>query len=334
MPFASIFTEKVPGIRLLNVGLPQIADLLLPEDIVTLGADGILNPEEFSTEARPVYLCGCVSSSMDIAHVLASCGKFPIGASVLASCQRAGKGQLGRHWFSPLGNVYAALRLPQMHPFNMSAAAPAMGGLLAQALVETGIPVRMKWPNDMVNFLGPPQPLSKGAPTAVRREWRKLGGVLIEERKNVIIAGIGLNLVSAPPLPELRKNYSMPAGTLMQAVSSEKIKKLLTTPLKLWVQLTHSIFEHYESWTLEKSWLELAERHLAFRGRNIVFKDDKAKHQSIIEDFESGTYQGTLEGLDPSGGLRIHLSIQGRTKVFLSGSLLLPWMDDTLATEI
>lgn len=54
-------------------------------------------------------------------------GSFRLG-SVLALSQRSGRGQLGRNWVSPEGNVYAALRLPQSHPFTGTAAAPAVGG--------------------------------------------------------------------------------------------------------------------------------------------------------------------------------------------------------------
>ena len=56
----------------------------------------------------------------------------------------------GRNWVSPEGNVYAALRLPQSHPFTGTAAAPAVGGLIAEALTHMGFDVHMKWPNDLL----------------------------------------------------------------------------------------------------------------------------------------------------------------------------------------
>ena len=75
----------------------------------------------------------------------------------------------GRNWVSPEGNVYAALRLPQRHPFTGTAAAPAVGGLIAEALAHMGFDVHMKWPNDLL-----------------RREeqeegpgWCKVGGILL-----------------------------------------------------------------------------------------------------------------------------------------------------------
>ena len=106
------------------------------------------NTPETASVPAPVYLCGSATSSMDVARALAAHGQLPVWGSVLALSQRSGRGQLGRNWVSPEGNVYAALRLPQSHPFTGTAAAPAVGGLIAEALTHMGFDVHMKWPND------------------------------------------------------------------------------------------------------------------------------------------------------------------------------------------
>ena len=150
------------------------------------------NTPETASVPAPVYLCGSATSSMDVARALAAHGQLPVWGSVLALSQRSGRGQLGRNWVSPEGNVYAALRLPQSHPFTGTAAAPAVGGLIAEALTHMGFDVHMKWPNDLL-----------------RREeqeegpgWCKVGGILLEERplpphretpaENLLVAGNGL----------------------------------------------------------------------------------------------------------------------------------------------
>ena len=136
---------------------------------------------------------------MDVARALAAHGQLPVWGSVLALSQRSGRGQLGRNWVSPEGNVYAALRLPQSHPFTGTAAAPAVGGLIAEALTHMGFAVHMKWPNDL-----PRREEQEEGPG-----WCKVGGILLEERplprhgetpaENLLVAGIGLNSRILPP---------------------------------------------------------------------------------------------------------------------------------------
>ena len=87
-----------------------------------------------------VWRFGEVSSSLDVAFLLSGRGWLDVWDSVQAVSQTSGRGQLRRHWVSPPGNIYAALRLPSLPPFDGTAAAPAMGLLLACALrTETGV---------------------------------------------------------------------------------------------------------------------------------------------------------------------------------------------------
>ena len=158
----------------------------------------------------PVYMTGAASSSLDVANVLHQHGLFPEWSSVLCLSQSAGRGQMRRAWASPEGNVYAALRLPNAGPFATFAAAPAIGGLTAEALHKEGFPVLLKWPNDLL------QPGEGMVPGLLPRrdECRKAGGILLEERRGALIAGIGLNLASAPHPSTLRDNYVFSAGVL------------------------------------------------------------------------------------------------------------------------
>lgn len=92
-----------------------------------------------------------------------------------------------------------------------------MGGLIAEALTHMGFDVHMKWPNDLL-----------------RREeqeegpgWCKVGGILLEERplpphretpaENLLVAGIGLNLVSSPRPPSCGRSAPFrPGSSLLQ----------------------------------------------------------------------------------------------------------------------
>ncbi len=52
--------------------------------------------------------------------------------------------------------------------------------MVADELAARGAAVRIKWPNDLLV------------------DGRKVGGILVEERGGVVVAGLGLNLGGAP----------------------------------------------------------------------------------------------------------------------------------------
>ncbi len=247
---------------------------------------------------------------MDVARVLAANGQLPVWGSVLTLSQRSGRGQLGRNWVSPEGNIYAALRLPERHPFTDTAAAPAIGGLLAEALTRTGFPVSMKWPNDL---LQQDETISEG--------WRKVGGILLEERpllrhdaptETLLVAGIGLNLVSAPPAEQMRAQRAVPAGRLC---SPQKADSDPLSAAGLWMRLVSRLFFCYVEEIDAKgpnAWHSLAERYLAFLGQTVLLTDGPDEQER---------HTGLLEGLDDFGGLRLR-NREG-THSFLSGSLQL-----------
>jgi BirA family biotin operon repressor/biotin-[acetyl-CoA-carboxylase] ligase len=109
-----------------------------------------------------------VTSTQDIARAL------PIGSVVVADHQTAGRGRLDRRWESPPGTALLVSFVVDPNPLLSLAA----GVAAAQAC---GVPVRLKWPNDLL--LG-------GA---------KLGGILVEAMPAKAICGIGINLTWAPP---------------------------------------------------------------------------------------------------------------------------------------
>jgi len=134
---------------------------------------------------------GSVGSTNDIADRLALAGAVE-GTTVLAETQTAGRGRMGRAWFSPPG---AGLYVSAVFRPGAQAATPLFtlvaGVALADALREsTRLPVLIKWPNDLV----------------VGR--RKLGGILAEgsARQGAlrhVIVGFGINLRPAALPPEI-----------------------------------------------------------------------------------------------------------------------------------
>jgi len=106
------------------------------------------------------------------------------GSVVIAECQTAGKGRLGRNWASPPGvNLYCSIILrPPIQPV----AAPQLTFLSVVAVARaieklTALQARIKWPNDILI------------------DGKKVAGLLNEmsaetDKVNFVILGIGVNL--------------------------------------------------------------------------------------------------------------------------------------------
>lgn len=242
-----------------------------------------------------IWRLGEVASCLDTACMLAGRGWLEPWDSVLAVSQTAGRGQLRRQWVSPPGNIYAALRLPLAPPFDGTAAAPVMGMLLAQGLRQDGWPTLLKWPNDLV-LCG-----TDGIA-------RKLAGILLEERGGVLLAGIGINVASAPPDAALRADAALTAVSLEQAAALGGLPRPLAEVL--WQRLVMHMYSAYNNGhSLSRHWKTRAEDLLLWRGENVEVHD------------EGRLTRGRLAGLGPDG--RLCLSVNGRFEEFLSGSLRL-----------
>ncbi|NJM46207.1 MAG: biotin--[acetyl-CoA-carboxylase] ligase [Alkalinema sp. RU_4_3] len=103
---------------------------------------------------------------------------------VIAETQTAGKGQYGRQWVSSPGGLYLSMAIAPQSPAQMTLT--TVWGL-AELLNQAGIPVQIKWLNDLVI------------------QGRKLGGILTEAKWRGgemagAIVGIGLNVSN--PVPE------------------------------------------------------------------------------------------------------------------------------------
>lgn len=144
-----------------------------------------------------------VDSTNDLALARAAAGA-PEGTAVLADLQRAGRGRRGRAWFSPPGaGLYLSI-VARPRQERLSLVTLVAGMAAAQAVTGiTGLPVQLKWPNDLV----------------VGRPWRKLGGVLSEAVASgasvgAVVLGIGINLRPAAYPPELADRATSIEGEL------------------------------------------------------------------------------------------------------------------------
>lgn len=233
-----------------------------------------------------LYAVDSCTSSMDLAWQLVQDGKLSDWASVLAASQSSGRGQFNRRWQSPPGNVYGSLRIPQLSPAWRNLISLLSAESMRVVLTEQGLATTIKWPNDV---------LVAG---------KKVSGILIEERAGIIIAGVGLNLVSAPSPDDPDRANALAAGCLQEF-------GVILPPMKIWVrfirEMQSRLPETVSTGDPEDFVMGLM-THLAFIGERIV-----------LDAYDGGNRSAILLGLDRSGGIKVQTS-EG-VRVFYSGSI-------------
>jgi len=117
------------------------------------------------------------------ADLMAVLGKLTSPSLLLAQRQTAGRGRAGRTWHStPGASLTFSLAWKFERPVQSLVGLPlAIGVALADALAMFNVPVRLKWPNDVLF------------------EGRKLAGILIETASvspvgSWAVIGVGLNM--------------------------------------------------------------------------------------------------------------------------------------------
>jgi BirA family biotin operon repressor/biotin-[acetyl-CoA-carboxylase] ligase len=157
-------------------------------------------------QLRYVPVCGTTERLLDHWLTQAPCARGPqlrLPLALFAGQQRFGRGQRGRSWSSPPGGVWLSAALP-WHPEPLGAAAVGLAVAvgLALELEDLGLPVRIKWPND-VYLPGPGGAMAK------------LAGVLPGQRlqgHKVRWARVGVGLNARNRVPFGAINVAMAAG--------------------------------------------------------------------------------------------------------------------------
>jgi len=165
---------------------------------------------------RPVHYFHEIDSTNAVASEMAERGA-PEGTTVMASSQTAGRGRLGREWYSPAdAGLYVSLVC------RNRSAAPLLtlaGGLAVAEGVRaaTGLPVEIKWPNDIM--------VPAGSASSHRR---KLAGILAEASSGsdglqYVVLGFGVNLRAAAYPPAIVRQATSLEMELGRAVDAGRL---------------------------------------------------------------------------------------------------------------
>ncbi len=229
-----------------------------------------LDVQRLSAACRvaPVVLRDTTSTHDDL-RALARDGA-PHGASVLAEHQRAGRGRLGRRWQSPPGhNLLLSLlvRLP-LPPDRVPLLCLAAAVAVAESAARIAPGVQIKWPNDVLSADG-----RKLAGILAEAEWAARGGAL-----SFALIGIGLNVDSAPPLPDAACLAAIAGRALDRtAIAADLIERTLGCAEQLQVDPAG------------------------------VLRRWRARSGTLGQRVRIGAVEGRAVDLDPDGALRVRL---------------------------
>jgi BirA family biotin operon repressor/biotin-[acetyl-CoA-carboxylase] ligase len=160
---------------------------------------------------------GTVVSTMDLLHQLATEGAGQ-GTAVVAEEQLGGRGSRGRTWRSPRGGLWLSYLLrPAAAGTELLSLRVGLAAAEALQCLGAGLPIRLKWPNDLM--LGD----------------RKLGGILCEARwaggvPAWVAVGIGINVRN--PIPSDLASSTVALEEFLPGIAPESALDLLLPRLR------------------------------------------------------------------------------------------------------
>ncbi|WP_202803732.1 biotin--[acetyl-CoA-carboxylase] ligase [Spirulina subsalsa] len=212
----------------------------------------------------------CLPSTNDQVWELLSAGES-VPVMAIAQQQTAGRGQWGRQWQSSPGGLYLSLGLTitpeQLSPLLTFASAWG----IATTLQQVEIPVRLKWPNDLI------------------LQGYKLGGIKLETRSSCphIVVGVGINWQNQPPFP----------GISLETFFQRQGKRYISHLEQLAALTTSGILKGYDFY--------------AHQGCAPLLQAYEALLIHLNQEVKINGSPGTILGVNKQGELRIRLKSPG-----------------------
>jgi len=213
------------------------------------------------------------------------------GTVVVAEEQTAGRGRLGRAWYSEKASgIYTSVILRPPLPPTAAPVLTLMGGLAIQKAVSgsTGLAADIRWPNDVL--IG----------------GKKVCGILTEmsaevDRLHAVVLGIGLNVNHSQMPPELEETATSLRMEAHRAISRVQVL----------VALLHELDRYYQL-LLASGPRAISER---WEGASSFAYGKRVR---IL--IAGGPAQATTCGLEPSGALKVQYD-DGRQESLIAGEV-------------
>lgn len=163
---------------------------------------------------------------------------------LIAEAQTAGRGRAGRSWLStPGATLTFSLAWRFKGPLQRIAGLPlAVGVALAETINSLSVPVRLKWPNDLL------------------RDGKKLGGILVETQQSKdgelwAVIGAGINLIMPDELEAQIGRAVAAAPWLAQMDRNDLMAALLSRLAAVLAEFDDTGFAAFsERWNALHAW--------------------------------------------------------------------------------
>ena len=206
------------------------------------------------------------------------------GQWLVAARQRAGRGRAGRDWASSDGNFHGSTAIALRDTDPPAPTLALVAGLAVHRAIETvghgRVNAVLKWPNDV---------LVAGA---------KLAGILLERVGDHVVAGFGVNIAVAPPLPDRSTVALQALGVRVEVKDFAPV-------------LAETLADAIDQW----------------RGQGLgsILRrwEDRAHPKGTRVASSDGTVAGltgVYDGLDDSGALRLRLD-DGSVRIVTAGDI-------------
>ncbi|MBZ5681290.1 MAG: biotin--[acetyl-CoA-carboxylase] ligase [Acidobacteriia bacterium] len=264
--------------------LRSVPDLLLPEILRPL-----LRGTIFETQLHHFYKIG----STNTAAMAAAADGAPEGSVLLAEEQTAGRGRGAHTWHSARSTgIYCSVILrPELPPSDVLVLSLAAGLAVRAAIeqVDSRVQPDLKWPNDLL------------------LDGKKVCGILTEmnseaTRVRYIVVGVGLNVNQA----------SFPEEIAHEATSLRMASGTEWSRVELAAALLKSLDREY------RELIAVPESRASIL-RRFADRSSWVRGKAVRIDDNGSPYNGTTEGLDERGFLRLRTEQGVRT--VLSGTV-------------
>lgn len=248
-------------------------------------------------ETQPYFYFPEVDSTMNRARELAPQHSGD-GFWVRTDYQRAGRGRRGRRWETNPGDaVLTTCAVRRGGRWDPEDAVPGTLALRAAAAVLTTVTgvvgpeaITVKWPNDV---------LIRGA---------KVAGVLLEADPRWFLIGIGINVLTAPGIPDGLRSIALATCISGRPPSSDSIFRTLSSALN--------------DMLAGPGWHSVVNGSLAWRGRCVeLIPSAESESPRRVAGSPHPDGRGTVQGIAPDGALLLGTS-RGVERVY-SGTLRL-----------
>jgi BirA family transcriptional regulator, biotin operon repressor / biotin---[acetyl-CoA-carboxylase] ligase len=269
-------------------------------DLATFDQALVWGQDRFNLPKTPAHLVWLETTDSTNRHLwsLLDAGSS-LSTVVIAATQTQGKGQYGRNWNSSLGGLYLSMPIPTSQA-QSNAPTPTQMTLstawaMAEVLNQSGLPVQIKWLNDLViNGL-------------------KFGGILTEarwrgDRLRGAIVGIGLNVTN--PLPD----QGISLRTLHQ--SQATLKGSANPP-----HFFQNVPGQAISWVEKLAGLTVAAVHLGtqqFINLDVLAHAYETYLSNLHKTVQIDDRQGIIVGVNTEGNLRVRIMSKGTDESIIS----------------